>query len=103
MLTPPELKPIKLVDFTGTMKKILLAGEVHIGVIHDSGIWSYLPQKPPLNWVAPKERVLALEQVYSVAKGTDKKDPPWVRPVPQPCSEQRSTRRLLPCPWWTRC
>jgi putative spermidine/putrescine transport system substrate-binding protein len=69
-----QLRPIKLVDFTGTMEKILLAGEVHIGVIHDSGIWRYLPQKPPLNWVAPKEGVLALEQVYSVTKGTDKKE-----------------------------
>ncbi len=34
-------------------------------MIHDSGIWRYLPQKPPLNWVAPKERVLALAQVYT--------------------------------------
>jgi putative spermidine/putrescine transport system substrate-binding protein len=69
-----ELKPIKLVDFTGTMEKMVLAGEVHIGVIHDSGIWRYTAQKPPMSWVAPKEGVLALEQVYTVTRGTDKKE-----------------------------
>jgi putative spermidine/putrescine transport system substrate-binding protein len=69
-----ELKPIKLVDFTGTMEKAFLSAEVHIGVIHDSGIWRHLVNKPPLNWVAPREGVLALEQVYSVTRGTDKKE-----------------------------
>ncbi len=69
-----QLKPIKLVDFTGTMEKALLAGEVLIGVIHDSGIWRHLAAKAPLHWVAPKEGVMALEQVYAVTKGTDKKE-----------------------------
>ena len=67
-----ELRPIKQVDFTGTMEKQLLSGEVHIGVIHDSAIWRH--PTAPVSWVAPKEGVLALEQVYSVTKGSDKKE-----------------------------
>ena len=67
-----ELKPIKQVDFTGTMEKQLLAGEVHIGVIHDSAIYRH--PTAPVSWAAPKEGVLALEQVYSVTKGSDKKE-----------------------------
>jgi len=69
-----DLRPIKQVDFTGTMEKLLLSGEVHIGVIHDSAIWRHLAAKAPLSWVGPKEGVLALEQVYSVTKGSDKKE-----------------------------
>ena len=67
-----ELKPVKQVDFSGTMEKLLLSGEVQIGVIHDSAIWRH--PTAPVSWAAPKEGVLALEQVYSVTKGSDKKD-----------------------------
>jgi putative spermidine/putrescine transport system substrate-binding protein len=67
-----ELKPIKQVDFTGTMEKQLLSGEVHIGVIHDSAIWRH--PTAPVSWAAPKEGVMALEQVYSVTRGSDKKE-----------------------------
>jgi putative spermidine/putrescine transport system substrate-binding protein len=69
-----ELRPIKQVDFTGTMEKLFLSGEVQIGVIHDSAVWRHLSANAPLSWVGPKEGVLALEQVYSVTKGSDKKE-----------------------------
>jgi putative spermidine/putrescine transport system substrate-binding protein len=69
-----DLRPIKQVDFTGTMEKQLLSGEVQIGVIHDSAVWRHMAAKAPLSWAAPKEGVLALEQVYAVTKGSDKKD-----------------------------
>jgi len=67
-----DLRPIKQVDFTGTMEKQLLSGEVHIGVIHDSAIWRH--PTAPVSWAAPKEGVMALEQVYSVTRGSDKKE-----------------------------
>lgn len=69
-----SLKPVKLVDFTGTMEKILLAGEVHIGVIHDSGVLRYDGQNQPLEWAAPKEGVMALEQVLSITPGSGVKE-----------------------------
>ena len=41
-----QLKPIKLVDFTGQMEKMLLSGEVSMGVIHDSGRLSLRRPEP---------------------------------------------------------
>jgi putative spermidine/putrescine transport system substrate-binding protein len=68
------LKPVKLVDFTGTLEKMLLAGEVNIGVLHDSGVLRYDGQNQPIDWVAPKEGVMALEQVLSITPGSGVKD-----------------------------
>ena len=68
------LKPVKLVDFTGTMEKMLLAGEVTIGVLHDSGILRYDGQNLPIEWAAPKEGVMALEQVLSITPGSPVKE-----------------------------
>ncbi len=68
------LKPIKLVDFTGQMEKMLLSAEVSMGVIHDSGVYRYDDQKPPLDFVSPKEGVMALEQVLNVTPGSKVKD-----------------------------
>jgi putative spermidine/putrescine transport system substrate-binding protein len=48
-----KLKPIKLVDFTGTMEKMILSGEVGVAVIHDSGILRYDGQNQPTTFVAP--------------------------------------------------
>ena len=68
------LKPVKLVDFTGTLEKMLLAGEVHLGVLHDSGILRYDGQNQPIEWAAPKEGVMALEQVLSIPPGSQVKE-----------------------------
>ena len=69
-----KLKPIKLVDFTGAMEKLLLSGEVGICVIHDSGILRYDADNPPTAFVAPSEGVLALEQVLSITPGSKMKE-----------------------------
>ena len=69
-----QLKPIKLVDFTGQMEKMLLSAEVSMGVIHDSGVYRYDDQKPPLDFVGPSEGVVALEQVLNVTPGSKVKD-----------------------------
>ena len=69
-----KLKPIKLVDFTGAMEKMLLSGEVGLGVIHDSGIYRYDGQNQPIEFAAPQEGVLALEQVWTVTPGSSVKE-----------------------------
>jgi putative spermidine/putrescine transport system substrate-binding protein len=69
-----QLKPIKLVDFTGQMEKMLLQGEVVIAVIHDSGIYRYDGQSQPIDFVAPAEGVLSLEQVLNVTPGSKVKE-----------------------------
>jgi putative spermidine/putrescine transport system substrate-binding protein len=68
------LKPIKLFDFTGQMEKALLSGEVTMGVLHDSGIFRYDGQNQPTEFAAPKEGVLALEQVLTVTPGSKVKE-----------------------------
>jgi putative spermidine/putrescine transport system substrate-binding protein len=68
------LKPIKLFDFTGQMEKALLSAEVTMGVLHDSGIFRYDGQNQPIEFAAPKEGVLALEQVLNVTPGSKVKE-----------------------------
>lgn len=69
-----QLKPVRLVDFTGTMEKVLLAGEVNVGVIHDSGVLRYFGQNQPVEFAAPGEGVMALEQVLNVTPGSQSKE-----------------------------
>ena len=69
-----QLKPIKLVDFTGQMEKMLLSGEVSMGVIHDSGVYRYDGQNQPVDFASPSEGVLALEQVLNVTPGSKVKE-----------------------------
>jgi putative spermidine/putrescine transport system substrate-binding protein len=69
-----ELKPIKMVDFTGQMEKMLLSGEVTMGIIHDSGVLRYEGQNQPVEFAIPAEGVLALEQVLNVTPGSKVKE-----------------------------
>jgi len=70
-----QLKPIKLVDFTGQMEKMLLSGEVVEGVIHDSGVYRYEgANRQPVDFCSPSEGVMALEQVLNVAPGSKVKE-----------------------------
>jgi putative spermidine/putrescine transport system substrate-binding protein len=70
-----QLKPIKLVDFTGQMEKMLLSGEVSMGVIHDSGVYRYEGQnRQPVDFASPAEGVMALEQVLNVTPGSKVKE-----------------------------
>src|SRR5215472_8309767 len=69
-----QLKPIKLFDFTGQMEKALLSAEVIMGVLHDSGIYRYDGQNQPIEFGAPQEGVLALEQVWTVTPGSKVKE-----------------------------
>ena len=66
-----QLKPIKLVDFTGQMEKMLLSAEVSVGVIHDSGVLRYEGEnRQPVEFCSPTEGVMALEQVLNVTPGS---------------------------------
>jgi putative spermidine/putrescine transport system substrate-binding protein len=69
-----RLKPMKLFDFTGQIEKALLSGEVTIGILHDSGIYRYHADNQPIEFAAPQEGVLALEQVMTVAQGSKVKE-----------------------------
>lgn len=69
-----QLKPIKMFDFTGQMEKALLSAEVVLGVLHDSGVFRYDGQNQPIEFAAPQEGVLALEQVWSVMPGSKVKE-----------------------------
>ncbi len=69
-----QLKPMKVVDFTGQMEKMLLQGEVGVGIIHDSGVYRYEGQNQPIDFVAPAEGVLSLEQVLNVTPGSKVKE-----------------------------
>jgi putative spermidine/putrescine transport system substrate-binding protein len=69
-----QLKPIKTFDFTGQMEKALLSGEVTIGVLHDSGVYRYDGENQPIEFAAPREGVLALEQVLAVTPGSKVKE-----------------------------
>ncbi|MBS0519241.1 MAG: extracellular solute-binding protein [Proteobacteria bacterium] len=70
-----QLKPIKLVDFTGQMEKMLLSGEVIEGVIHDSGVYRYEgANRQPVDFCSPSEGVMALEQVLNVTPGSKVKE-----------------------------
>jgi putative spermidine/putrescine transport system substrate-binding protein len=69
------LKPIKLVDFTGQMEKMLLSAEVSMGVIHDSGVFRYEgDNRQPVDFCSPTEGVMALEQVLNVTPGSKVKE-----------------------------
>ena len=79
-----ELKPIKQVDFTGTMEKQLLSGEVHVGLIHRTDTTA------PVSWAAPKEGVMALEQVYSVTREAIRRN--WLMPLSTICFHPKYRR-----------
>lgn len=68
------LKPVKLQDFTGGMEKLLLSGEVDLGVLHDSGALRYHGTPEPIDFAAPSEGLLSVEQALSITKGTKKRE-----------------------------
>ena len=65
-----QLKPIKLVDFTGQMEKMLLSGEVSKASSTISGVYRYDGQNQPVDFASPSEGVMALEQVLNVTPGS---------------------------------
>jgi len=64
-----RLRPIRLFDFTGGMENALLSSELSIGVLHDTAAYRH-QDRIPIEFTAPREGVIALEQVLSVTRGT---------------------------------
>ncbi|PYO36793.1 MAG: ABC transporter substrate-binding protein, partial [Candidatus Rokuibacteriota bacterium] len=71
-----RLQP-KIVDFTGTMEKLLEQKEVAIAVLHDGSAWDLAKRGLPIDWVAPSEGVPILDQVAQVTRGSKQKDLAW--------------------------
>jgi putative spermidine/putrescine transport system substrate-binding protein len=69
-----QLKPIKMYDFTASMEKALLAAEVNIGVLHDSGVFRYDGQNQPIEFAAPSEGVMVLDQCLNITSGSPRKE-----------------------------
>lgn len=100
MLAATErLKPIKLVDFTGAMEKLLRSGEVVIGVINDGDILRY-EGDPVLGFVNPAEGSIALEQTYSVTSGSAVKELAyaWVDHLLDPANQKLICEKLWMSP-----
>ncbi|HWL80373.1 MAG TPA: extracellular solute-binding protein [Roseomonas sp.] len=66
------VKPVRLFDFTGGAENAILAGELDIAVLHDTAVYRN-QDKVPVEFAAPSEGIMALEQVLSVTTGTPKK------------------------------
>jgi putative spermidine/putrescine transport system substrate-binding protein len=71
-----RLQP-KIVDFTGTMEKLLEQKEVAIAVLHDGSAWDLAKRGLPIDWVAPAEGVPILDQVAQVTRGSKHKELAW--------------------------
>ncbi len=71
-----RLQP-KIVDFTGTMEKLLEQKEVAIAVLHDGSAWDLAKRGLPIDWVAPVEGVPILDQVAQVTRGSKQRDLAW--------------------------
>ena len=70
-----QLKPIKLVDFTGADGKDAAVGRGdHRRASTIRGIYRYDGQNQPIAFAAPSEGVLSLEQVLNVTPGTKVKE-----------------------------
>jgi putative spermidine/putrescine transport system substrate-binding protein len=67
----------KIVDFTGTMEKLLEQKEVAVAVLHDGAAWDLAKRGLPIEWVAPREGVPILDQVAHVTRGSKQKELAW--------------------------
>jgi putative spermidine/putrescine transport system substrate-binding protein len=66
-----QMKPVRLFDFTGGAENAILAGELDICVLHDTATYRN-QDKVPVEFTAPSEGIMALEQVLSITRGTQK-------------------------------
>lgn len=66
-----RMKPVRLFDFTGGTENAMLSGELGLTVLHDTAVYRHT-EEVPVEFVAPPEGVMALEQVLSITKGTQR-------------------------------
>jgi len=68
-----ELKPFKQTDFSGDMEKLLVQGEVLIGILDMPAAVRLQKSGAPIGWVAPAEGMIMFEQDVSVTGGSKNK------------------------------
>ena len=68
-----ELKPFKQTDFSGDMEKLLVQGEVLIGILDMPAAARLQKSGAPIGWVAPAEGMMMFEQDVSVTGGSKNK------------------------------
>ena len=68
-----ELKPFKQTDFSGDMEKLLVQGEVLIGILDMPAAVRLKKAGAPIGWVGPAEGLIMFEQDVSVTVGSKNK------------------------------
>ena len=68
-----ELKPFKQTDFSGDMEKLLIQGEVQVGILDMPAAIRLKRGGAPIGWVAPSEGMIMFEQDTSVTAGSKNK------------------------------
>jgi len=69
-----ELLPVRFTDFSGDMEKLLVAGEVLIGILDAPAASRLKRQGIPLAWVPPIEGVFMFEQDTNVSEFAGNKE-----------------------------
>ncbi|MGQ0567993.1 MAG: ABC transporter substrate-binding protein [Armatimonadota bacterium] len=69
-----ELLPVRFTDFSGDMEKLLVAGEVHLGILDAPAASRLKRQGIPLAWVPPIEGVFMFEQDTNVSEFAGNKE-----------------------------
>jgi len=68
-----ELKPFKQTDFSGDMEKLLVQGEVLIGILDMPAAVRLKKAGAPIGWVGPAEGLIMFEQDVAVTAGSRNK------------------------------
>jgi putative spermidine/putrescine transport system substrate-binding protein len=69
-----SLGPVRQSDFSGDMEKLLISGEVQVGILDAPAASRLRKQGAPLAWVFPLEGVFMFEQDTNVTEGSKNKD-----------------------------
>ncbi len=69
-----ELLPVRFTDFSGDMEKLLVAGEVHVGILDAPAVSRLKRQGLPIAWVPPIEGVFMFEQDTNVPEFAQNKE-----------------------------
>jgi putative spermidine/putrescine transport system substrate-binding protein len=68
-----ELKPFKQTDFSGDMEKLLVQGEVLVGILDMPAAVRLKKSGAPIGWVAPSDGLIMFEQDVAVTAGSKNK------------------------------
>jgi putative spermidine/putrescine transport system substrate-binding protein len=94
-----ELLPVRFTDFSGDMEKLLVAGEVHLGILDAPAASRLKKQGIPLNWVPPIEGMFMFEQDTNVSESAPNKELAFrfVNYFISPQVQEKWSRQF----WWT--